>query len=195
MKFVIISGNPKTSGLCRSVTNEITRGATESGAEVEEIDMKGMTYCHVCGDGWGTCINEHKCAFRNDSFTKAQEVLREADAVAIITPVYWAEMAEGLKSFLDRFRRCESSIGPNAGKAALTGKPVLLVASPGGFGRGALTTLEQMERFCDHTGAKVFDYISVNRWNSDYKRETAYAAAKAIANGRRTGETIDVPKA
>ena len=195
MKFVIISGNPKTSGLCRSVTDEIIRGATESGAEVEEINMTGMTFCHTCGDGWGDCVKEQKCSFGDDGFAKAQEALREADAVAIITPVYWAEMTEGLKSFLDRFRRCESSIGPNASKRALTGKPVLLVASPGGFGRGALTTLEQMERFCDHTGAKVFDYISVNRWNSDYKRETAYAAAKALAGGRRAGETIDAPKA
>jgi len=90
MKFVIISGNPKTSGLCRSVTDEIIRGATESGAEIEEISMKGMTYCRVCGDGWGTCLNEHKCAFGNDGFTKAQETIRQADAITIITPVYWA---------------------------------------------------------------------------------------------------------
>jgi multimeric flavodoxin WrbA len=191
MKFVIISGNPKASGLCRSVTDEIIRGAAECGAEVEEITMNGMTCCHVCGDGWGSCLNEHQCAFGNDGFTTAQKAIQQADAVAIISPVYWGEMAEGLKSFVDRFRRCEFSIGPNARKGALAGKPVLLVASPGGSGGGALTALTQMERFCNHTGAKVFDCIIVNRWNSDYKRETAYAAAKALASGRRAGETIE----
>ncbi|GHV33907.1 flavodoxin family protein [Clostridia bacterium] len=185
MKFVIISGNPKKDGLCRSVTDELARGAKDGGAEVREIDMTGLSYCRVCGDGWGTCGGEHRCTYGGDGFDGAQEALREADAVAIITPVYWSEMAEGLKSFLDRFRRCEHSVGFNDHKGAVAGKPVLLVASPGGGGRGALTTLQQLERFCDHTGAKVFDHIGVNRWNSDYKREAAYAAAKAMAGGRK----------
>ncbi|GHU93463.1 flavodoxin family protein [Clostridia bacterium] len=189
MKFVILSGNPKSGGLCRSVTDEIVRGAEESGAEVSEIDTKGMSYCRVCGDGWGSCGGEHKCAYGDDGFAAAQEALRQADAAAIVTPVYWSEMAEGLKSFLDRFRRCEHSVGFNERKGALAGKPVLLVASPGGGGRGALTTLQQLERFCDHTGAKVFDFIGVNRWNSDYKKNAAYAAAKALAGGRNVGET------
>ena len=75
-------------------------------------------------------------------------------------------------------------------KGVIAGKPILLVASAGGSGRGSLTALEQMERFCDHTGARIFDRISVNRWNSDYKREAAHAAAKALAGGRRPGETV-----
>jgi hypothetical protein len=32
-----------------------------------------------------------------------------------------------------------------------------------------LSCLEQMDRFCRHTGAVIFDYIGINRWNSDYK--------------------------
>ncbi|GHU57082.1 hypothetical protein AGMMS49975_21800 [Clostridia bacterium] len=57
-----------------------------------------------------------------------------------------------------------------------------------------LTTLQQMERFCEHAGAIVFDYIMANRWNSDYKRDAAYYAAKALAGGRKIGETVDAPK-
>jgi hypothetical protein len=72
----------------------------------------------------------------------------------------------------------------------LAGKPVLLVASPGGSGNGMLTCLEQMDRFCRHTGAAIFDYVGINRWNSDYKRAAAFAAAKALASGRAPGETI-----
>jgi len=195
MKFVIFSGNPKSTGLCRSVTEEIIRGAKESGAEVTEINMKGMTACRVCGDGWGICSSENRCAYADDGFAAAQEAAKEADVIALVTPVYWAEIAEGLKSFLDRFRRCEHSVGFGTHKGVIAGKPVLLVASPGGSGKGALTALQEMERFCDHTGAIVFDRISLNRWNSDYKRETAYAAAKALAGGRRPGETVDAPKA
>ena len=107
--------------------------------------------------------------------------------LCLVTPVYWGEMAEGLKSFLDRLRRCEHMAKEGG---ALAGKQALLVASPGGSGNGALTCLEQMDRFCRHTGAVIFDYIGVNRWNQDYKRESAYAAAKAMAGGRRAGETL-----
>jgi hypothetical protein len=46
-----------------------------------------------------------------------------------------------------------------------------------------------MDRFCRHTGAVIFDYIAVNRWNNDYKKKAAYAAARAIAEGRKNGET------
>jgi len=39
-------------------------------------------------------------------------------------------------------------------------------------------------------GEVVFDYIGVNRWNSDYKRQAAYSAARAMTEGRKTGSTV-----
>ena len=190
MKFAVISGNPKTTGLCRSVTDAAIRGAADAGAEAREIRMAGMTYCRMCGDGWGICRSEHKCAFGDDGFAQAHETVLQADALVIITPVYWVEMSEGLKGFLDRLRRCEPNVGLFAGQGKLSGKPALLVASAGGSGKGTLTTLTQFERFCDHTGIVIFDFISVNRWNGDYKREAAYSAAYAMACGRKAGDTI-----
>ena len=188
MKFLVLSGNPKKDGLCRKITDAIIEGAREGGAEVNEVNSDGLTRCHVCGNGWGTCLREHNCAFGNDGFDDMCEAVKKADAVAVITPVYWGEMAEGLKAFCDRFRRCENFLGGN--KGTLTGKNVMLVASPGGSGRGGLTTLSQMERFCEHTGAVVFDFFIINRWNNDYKRKTVHAAAKAMAQGRKNGETV-----
>jgi hypothetical protein len=47
-----------------------------------------------------------------------------------------------------------------------------------------------MDRFCRHTGAVIFDYIGINRWNNDYKKAAIYAAAKAMAEGRKNGETV-----
>jgi multimeric flavodoxin WrbA len=185
MKFLIVSGNPKHDGLCHGVMERVRDGATESGAEVSLLEVGELDRCRVCGDGWGTCREQHLCASAEDGFAEAQEKLREADALCFITPVYWSEMAEGLKSFFDRFRRCE--FGTQGG---LSGKPVLLIASPGGTGNGALPCLEQMDRFCRHTGAQIFDYIGINRWNNDYKRAAAYEAAKAIAQGRKPGVTI-----
>jgi len=185
MKYLIISGSPKKNGLCHSVMNEVIKGATDGGAEVEIMKMDGIERCRCCGDGWGTCLKEHRCDNIGDNFHITKEIVRNAGMLCIITPVYWGETAEGLKSFMDRLRRCE--FGQNG---ALSGKQVLLVASPGGSGNGMLTCLEQMDRFCRHTGALIFDYICVTRWNSDYKKQTAYSAARAMAEGRKAGETV-----
>jgi multimeric flavodoxin WrbA len=185
MRYLVVSGNPKTSGLCYSVREEILRGAGDGGADVENLRIIRPGRCHVCGDGWGTCREQHRCAHEADGFGEAQDRIREADQLCLVTPVYWGEMAETLKCFLDRLRRNE--FGP---KGILAGKQVLLAASAGGMGNGLLSCLEQMERFCRHTGAVVYDMIGVNRWNQDYKRAAVYAAARSMAEGRKAGDTF-----
>ena len=187
MKYLIITGSPKNDGLCHSITGEILRGAADGGADAQILGTAGMESCRCCGDGWGTCREQHECAFGENGFGAAQKAVKDADMICIITSVYWGEVAEGLKSFMDRLRRCESVIKKDG---ALSGKQTLLVAVPGGSGGGALSCLGQMERFCHHTGAVIFDYISVNRWNSDYKKAAAYCAAKAMAEGRKAGVTL-----
>ena len=187
MKYLIITGNPKQDGLCHSVASEIMRGASDGGTEVETLNVTGMESCRNCGNGWGNCREQHRCSYGGNGFDKAQETVRNADMLCIITPVYWGEAAEGLKSFMDKLRRCENMMKKDG---ALSGKQVLLIASPGGSGNGMLSCLEQMDRFCRHTGAVIFDYIGVNRWNSDYKKVAAYSAAKAMAEGRKAGITV-----
>ena len=185
MRYLIISGNPKTDGLCHSLQEAVLSGASEGGAQVETLSLEGLARCRVCQEGWGTCRSERRCQFGGDGFDAAQQAVRAADAFCLITPVYWGEMAEGIKCFADKLRRCEFG---QAG--ALSGKQVLLIASAGGSGNGLLTCLEQMDRFCRHTGAVIFDYVGTNRWNNDYKRAAAYAAARAMAEGRKAGETL-----
>ncbi|MDR0910762.1 MAG: NAD(P)H-dependent oxidoreductase, partial [Spirochaetaceae bacterium] len=179
MKFLIISGNPKKDGLCHSVMEEVIRGAKDGGADVSVFDTTNIPRCHTCNGGWGTCLEKHTCSFGKDgdeagtSFDDGQQAVAEAGAYCIITPTYWHEMSEPLKAFLDRLRRCEASkhFGNNGQKTIMEGKQTLLIASPGGTGRGVLNCLEQMEAFCQHVGAVVFDHIGINRWNNDYKKQ------------------------
>ncbi len=187
MKLLILSGNPKTDGLCQSVIGTAAQGARDGGADVEEVRLCDMSIerCHVCDGGWGVCRNEDYCLFGDDGFDDVCAQVLAADAVVLATPVYWHETSEALKSFLDRFRRC--CFGPGG---PFAGKQVLLIASAGGTGNGILPCLSQLERFCQHTGAQVFDLIGINRWNNDYKREAVYAAGKALAEGRRNGDTM-----
>jgi multimeric flavodoxin WrbA len=187
MRIGVLSGNPKTDGLCQSVIDAAKLGVREGGAEVDEIRLcdYDMGRCRVCGNGWGTCKSEGVCTYGDDGFDDAVRRLQSCDTIIMATPVYWGETSEVLKCFLDRLRRIESSH-----RSVLEGKQVLLIASPGGSGNGGLTCLEQMDRFCRHVGAIIFDYILVNRWNNDYKKQAVKAAAYALAGGRKNGDTI-----
>jgi len=188
MKICILSGNPKKEGLCQSIIDATKLGAVDGGAEVDEIrlcDYK-LIRCQVCGDGWGPCREENYCIYgKDDGFDEIKARVQSSDAIILATPVYWGETSEALKSFIDRLRRCEFN-----GNDTLRNKQILLIASAGGTGNGLLTALEQMDRFCRHTGALIFDYIGVNRWNRDYKQLAAKTAAHAMANGRKNGETV-----
>ncbi len=184
MKIVVLTGTPKSEGLSVSCVAAATAGAEKAGASVVVIDLckTSIGRCKVCGDGWGICKSEHICAYGDDGFAEVSTQIAEADALVFQTPVYWGETSEALKSFLDRFRRCEAL----QEKTALTGKEVLLIAAPGGTGNGLLTCLQQMERAVQHMRGHVFDYIGVNRWNREYKLKAIEAAAEALASQRST---------
>jgi multimeric flavodoxin WrbA len=187
MKICILSGNPKKDGLCQSAIEAAKLGIIEGGAEVDEIRLCdfNLANCKVCGNGWGICRSKKQCAFGTDGFDEVRERIRLSDAIILASPVYWGETSEVLKSFIDRLRRCEFDQ-----TETLRNKQVLILATPGGSGNGLLSCLEQMDRFCRHTGAIIFDYIGVNRWNSDYKKLAVKAAAYAIAIGRKNGDTV-----
>ena len=180
MKLLILSGSPKKrgEGLCQSLIARVEQGFLDGGAEVEVLEFSGLARCRVCGDGWGSCRDGHVCAFGDDGFSAVQERLARADGLCLITPVYFGEMSESLKGFTDRLRRCWFS-----GGHPLRGRPALLVASAGGSGNGLVNCLGQMERFCQHTGLKVFDMVGVNRWDSAWKSTAAYEAARVMARG------------
>ena len=188
MKFLIVSGNPKSDGLCAKITSEIKRGATDGGATVEIIVPRGLDQCHVCGDGWGECRTTRQCVHGTDGFDELRGLVKGADALCFVSPVYWGETSELMKVFIDRLRRC---VAPFMGKGeGLVDKQTLLVVSAGGSGNGLITALEQLERFCTHARAPVFDRLMQNRWNADYIQKMAYTAAKAIAEGRKLGDNL-----
>jgi len=64
------------------------------------------------------------------------------------------------------------------------------VASAGGGGGGIVDTFAELEKAISHMGGVsypydvygFFDYIAVNRWNQDYKRETLKNAVIALVN-------------
>ena len=194
MKLLIVNGTPKTDGLCYSFVTAAEETAAELGADAETVRLSGMNLakCKMCGDGWGICFGEHRCAFGDkDGFNELQKKVGDAAALVYITPVYWGETSEEMKIFMDKLRRCQATKQWNQRKDEVSfhaGKPSILVAAAGGGGGGIVSAFEDMERAVTHMGgdawpretAGIFDYIAVNRWNRSYKREALRSAIREM---------------
>ncbi|MGC9522448.1 MAG: flavodoxin family protein [Anaerolineae bacterium] len=185
---VIIHTSPNIDGLTSACAAAAGEGARAAGAAVEEIRLNDLDVglCEACDNGWGTCLNEHRCQIEDD-FQALHARVRQADALILVTPVYWGEMSESAEAFTDRLRRCEATRGDESCFAAGRdrAKPVLAVAAAGGSGGGMITCLASMERWIHHVRARVWDLLPVNRWSREYKltaiREAARAMVKAEA--------------
>jgi multimeric flavodoxin WrbA len=106
MKLLIISSTPKEDGLCQSLTTATLETAKANGAEAKVISLKYISACRMCDDGWGTCRTGHYCEFgEDDGFNDYQKDVEWADGFIFITPVYWGEVSEKMKTFLDKLRR------------------------------------------------------------------------------------------
>ena len=184
--ILIISSSPNDDGLTAACVSSAENGATEGGATVKKISLNDMNIqnCRVCGNDWGICRMHHNCVIKDD-FSKIQEEVNKCDSLIVVTPVYWGEMSEICKSFFDRFRRCEASkhFGENTDiSSALYDKNVVLIAAAGGSGNGTLTCLSQMENLVKHNHGKIFDLISVTRFNRRYKLDTIKQAGYEVVN-------------
>lgn len=180
MKITILTSSPNKKGLTASCALQAKAGAVESGAEVSVICLNELNIasCKACNDGWGICKSAHYCEVEDD-FKNVQKEVRDSDGLIIVTPVYWGEMSESAKSFLDKLRRCEATNGENN---SLLGKPIICVAAAGGSGNGTISCLESMDRFINHLKAVKYDFVSVTRKNKDYKFKTIKAAAQSMCN-------------
>ena len=186
MKILVLSSSPNTNGLTAACAQAAVEGARSAGADAREIRINdsGIGLCKACGNGWGTCQREHRCQ-TEDGFQAVHQEAIEADALVLVTPVYWGEMSESAKAFTDRLRRCEATAGENS---RLKEKPVIAVAAAGGSGNGLVSCLASLERLVQHVGARRFDMVTVNRWNREYKlraiAESAASMARSLASGQ-----------
>jgi multimeric flavodoxin WrbA len=179
MKAIVLSASPNEDGLTAACAQAAAEGLLAGGAEVEQVNLNKLDIgmCEACDRGWGTCRKEHRCQVEDD-FQALHERTCQADALVLVTPVYWWEMSESAKAFTDRLRRCEAI---HKEESCLFDKPMIMVAAAGGSGKGTISCLASMERFIQHVRARTFDLIPVNRWTKEYKLLTIREAGEALA--------------
>ena len=182
MKVIAIQTSPNVDGLTATIAQHAVDGAAAAGAETELIHLKKLSIeaCRQCENGWGRCRREGLCIIEDD-FQTLREVLHGADALVISTPVYFGDVSEVAKSFLDRLRRCElHQPGP------LQGKFVLAIAAAGGSGGGTVSCQEALAGYCVHLRMRIFDLIPVTRLTREYKLQAARLAGEALVRAATT---------
>jgi multimeric flavodoxin WrbA len=179
MHIYVITSSPNKDGLTAACAAAAVDGIRSSGGQVTQINLNDLdiSQCKACQNGWGTCQAEHRCE-KEDDFQSIHASLVSADALVLVSPVYWGEMSESAKGFTDRLRRCEAT--RPRGESIMFGKPVIAVAAAGGSGGGMISCLASMERWILHVTARVFDLIPVNRWSREYKLAAIREAASTM---------------
>ena len=163
-KVAVIWSSPNTDGLTASAKDKMISGIEKAGAEVDEIHLNrlGIEHCRACGNGWGTCRTKGTCVI-DDAFADVYKRLVEADGIVFVSAVYWSDLTEQFKAFIDRLRRCEALTN-----RFLEGKRCVLVTCAGGTGRGTIESLQHLELALTHMGMRAYDRIPVNRYNMPY---------------------------
>lgn len=182
-KVTVIWSSPNMDGLTASAKEQYIKGLKNAGTEVEEIHLNKriLEHCRACGNGWGTCNKVGTCLIKDD-FEDIYKRLSESDGIVWISAVYWSDMTECFKVFFDRLRRCDATKNH-----FLAEKRCILMACAGGTGRGSLECLQQLERGLTHMGMRVYDRISVVRYNKDYILPMLETAGESYAKTLETG--------
>jgi multimeric flavodoxin WrbA len=183
MKVLAILGSRNHEGQTARATGALVSGAKGAGAEVESIFLTELTVerCRQCdANGWGLCRREGRCVIEDD-FARVVDGIRAADAVVFGNPVYFGDLSESLKSFLDRLRRITRH---EAGKVGLTGKPAVGVCVAGGGGGGAPNCCLLLERTLSTCGFDVLDVVPVRRQNLTMKLEVLGVVGRWLVASR-----------
>ena len=180
MKTMILSGSRNLHGQTAQAVHAVAEGLRDKGAEAELVFLptRSIERCRQCDDaGWGTCRTEGQCVIEDD-FAALVQGIRSADCAVFATPVYFGDLSESLRAFLDRLRRITRH---ETGKAQITDTPAVGVCVAGGGGGGAPSCAASLEKVLATCGLDVVDMIPVRRQNLTAKVEVLSATGKWLA--------------
>ncbi len=177
MKCIAIQSSPNLDGLTSSLAQAVLNGVTAEGGETDLIHLNELDIqtCIACNSGWGECRDQGSCILKDD-FEGLRKKISNADTVVFATPVYWHDLSESAKAFLDRLRRCER---PSSFKTFL-GKKIIGITSAGGSGRGAVRALYNLEDYLRRLGFEIFDLVSVTRFSKNHKLSMLEEAGRRL---------------
>jgi multimeric flavodoxin WrbA len=129
MRVIAINGSPRKNGNTATMLKEILAGAAERGADtrfvhLNDLNLKGCQGCLYCREHLGQCAQK-------DDFQDLLQEMKQADAVALGTPIYVFSVTGQFKCFLDRCFCFTERTDETYRSVLPTGKKIALVTSQG----------------------------------------------------------------
>ena len=168
MKTLFIMGSRNPDGQTARAAAAVQEGMEREGVQTERVFLpeQQVERCRQCeNDGWGICRTEGECIIEDD-FPRLVDAIAAADAVVFATPVYFSDLSESLRAFLDRLRR---TCMHETGKTKVEGKPALGICVAGGGGGGAPACALSLDKIVDRCGFDLVDVVPVRRQNLELK--------------------------
>lgn len=177
MKVLIITGSAHKNGTTAYLAKQFIKGADEAGHEVCRFDaaFKDVHPCIACEKCHNGTLG---CVFKDD-MQELNPHLIEADAIVLVSPIYYYDINAQLKAVIDRFYANDAVLHGNK-------KAVLMVAMADDnleTANGALETFKGMTKYLEWDIAGTV--IGVNCMtpdmlkNTDYPKQ-AYELGKAL---------------
>ena len=151
MKAIAIVGSRNPKGQTAQAVDACVKGFKMEDGDVEQFLLPTLNIerCRQCEDsGWGRCRSEGRCII-DDDLAGIVDTISKADAIIFATPVYFSDLSESLRAFLDRLHRvCQHS----SGKVLVEGKSAIGICVAGGGGGGAPACSVSLEKILDRCG-------------------------------------------
>jgi multimeric flavodoxin WrbA len=102
-KIIAINGSPRSGWNTDLLVREVARGAEQSGAEVEVIDLYNLPKYNGCVSCFGCKIEKNlgKCIYK-DGLADVLEKIRNADGLILGSPIYLGDITAGLRALYER---------------------------------------------------------------------------------------------
>ena len=181
MRVLAVLGSRNPTGQTARAVEALLGGSTSQGAQCEQVLLPEMKIerCRQCDEnGWGDCRKEGHCVIEDD-FASIVNKLKKAHVAVFATPVYFGDLSESMRAFLDRLRR---TCTHETGKEKIGDKPAVGICVAGGGGGGAPACTLSLEKYLTRCGFDVVDMVPVRRQNLDLKLTTLRTTGQWLVN-------------
>ena len=197
MKALILSGSRNREGQTAKAIEAVQKGLTAGKAKSEIIFLTELSLerCRQCDpDGWGLCRKEGRCIIEDD-FPVLVKKVKAADVLVFANPVYFGDLSESMRCFLDRYRRTlfKPGAAPRPGFPMGGGTPAIGICYAGGSGNGTVSCAASLERVLQTCGFDVVDMVQVRRQNIDIKLPMLETTGKWLATKPTSGPPFRPP--
>lgn len=197
MNVLIISGSRNREGQTARCIKAVQQGVADGKGKSEVIFLPELKLerCRQCDpDGWGLCRKEGRCII-DDDLASIIGKIKATDVLVFANPVYFGDLCESMRVFLDRFRRTlfKPGAAPRPGFPMGGGTPAIGISFAGGSGNGTVSSSATLERVLQTCGFDVVDMIQVRRQNIDVKIPMLEMTGKWLTTKPTSGSWAPAP--